>query len=71
MRKGRKMNKSSKAMEHERKLLIKYKMLEEEAHKIFDDLEVIFQRMFETKQEIEEQREKQIILNTRVLEEPW
>jgi hypothetical protein len=50
-------------MEHERKLLIKRRMLEQEAHQKFDELEIIFQRMYETDEKIEEQRQKQVVKN--------
>jgi len=79
-------------MGKERELLAKRQMLEQEANKKWDELEIIFQKRFEIRQaayikfdefdaiinqikdiekKIEEQREKQIIVNTRVLEEPW
>jgi len=58
-------------MGKERELLAKRRMLEEDARKKYDELDVIFQKIWEVNKEIEEQREKQIILNTRVLEEPW
>jgi len=58
-------------MGKERELLAKRQMLEQEARKKYDELDIIFQQIHETDKKIEEQREKQIILNTRVLEEPW
>jgi len=58
-------------MGKERELLAKRRMLEEDARKKYDELDVIFQKIWEVNKLIEEQREKQIILNTRVLEEPW
>lgn len=51
----------SRHMAQERELLAKRKMLEQDAHKIFDELEMIFQRMAETDEKIEEQRKKQEI----------
>jgi len=43
----------------ERELLAKRRMLEQDAHKKYDELEVIFQQIWETNKKIEEQREKQ------------
>jgi len=50
----------SRHMGIERELLAKRQMLEQDAHKKFDELEVIFQQIVETDKEIEEQREKQV-----------
>ena len=43
----------------ERELLAKRQMLEQEAHKKYDELDIIHQRIVETKAEIEKAREKQ------------
>jgi len=58
-------------MGKERELLAKRQMLEQEARKKYDELDVIFQQIHETDKKIEEQREKQIVVNTLELEEPW
>ena len=58
-------------MAQERELLAKRAMLEDEARKKYDELDVIFQQIHETDKKIEEQREKQIVVNTRELLEPW
>ena len=58
-------------MAQERELLAKRAMLEDEARKKYDELDVIFQQIHETNLKIEEQREKQIVVNTRELLEPW
>ena len=46
-------------MGKERELLAKRQMLEQEAHKKYDELDVIFQQIVETDKKIEEQRQKQ------------
>ena len=46
-------------MNHERRLLAKKLMLEQEARKKYDELDVIFQQIVETDAKIEEQRQKQ------------
>ena len=46
-------------MGRERELLAKRKMLAQEAHKKYDELDVIFQQIVETDKKIEEQRQKQ------------
>ena len=51
----------SRHMGIERELLAKRKMLEQQAHKKFDELDVIHQRIVETNAEIEKAREKQVI----------
>jgi len=51
--------------------MAKRAMLEDEARKKYDELDVIFQQIHETNLKIEEQREKQIVVNTRELLEPW
>jgi len=61
----------SRHMAQERELLAKRQMLEQEARKKYDELDVIFQQIWETNAKIEEQREKQIVVNTLELEEPW
>ena len=61
----------SRHMGIERNLLIKRAMLEDEARKKYDELDAIFQKIWEINTEIEEQREKQIVANTRELLEPW
>ena len=48
-------------MGKERELLAKRRMLEQDAHKKYDELDVIFQKIVETDKKIEEQREKQYI----------
>ena len=50
----------SRHMAQERELLAKRQMLEQEARKKYDELDAIFQRIHETDQKIEEQREKQM-----------
>ena len=47
-------------MAQERELLAKRQMLEQDARKKFDELDVIFQQIVETNTKIEEQREKQV-----------
>ena len=49
----------SRYMGIERELLAKREMLQQEAHKKFDELDVIHQRICETNAEIEKAREKQ------------
>lgn len=49
----------SRHMAIERELLAKRQMLEQEARKKYDELDVIFQQIHETDQKIEEQRDKQ------------
>ena len=51
----------SRYMGIERELLAKRQMLEQQAHKIFDKLDIIHQRIVETNAEIEKAREKQVI----------
>ena len=51
--------------------MAKRAMLEDEARKKYDELDVIFQQIHETDKKIQEQREKQIVVNTRELLEPW
>ena len=46
-------------MGRERELLAKRQMLEQEAHKKYYELDVIFQELMETNKKIEEQRQKQ------------
>ena len=46
-------------MGKERELLTKLRMLEQDAHKKYDELDIIHQRIVETKAEIEKVREKQ------------
>jgi len=46
-------------MAQERELLAKRAMLEDEARKKYDELDVIFQQIHETDKKIEEQRQKQ------------
>ena len=46
-------------MGKERELLAKRKMLAQEAHKKYDELDVLFQQIVETDKKIEEQRQKQ------------
>jgi len=58
-------------MGKERELLAKRRMLEEDARKKYDELDVIFQKIWEVNKEIEEQREKQIVVSTLELKEPW
>ena len=60
----------SRYMGIERELLAKRQMLQQEAHKKYDELDIIHQRICETNAEIEQAREKQIV-NTFHLEEPW
>ena len=48
-------------MGKERELLTKLRMLEQDAHKKYYELDIIFQQIVETKAKIEEQREKQVI----------
>ena len=48
-------------MGKERELLAKLRMLEQDAYKKYDELDIIFQHIVETKAKIEEQREKQYI----------
>ena len=47
----------------ERELLAKRKMLEEKAREKYDELDAIFQQIWETNQKIEDQREKQTKYN--------
>ena len=51
----------SRYMGIERELLAKRQMLEQQAHKMFDELDIIHQRIVETNAEIEKAREKQVI----------
>ena len=46
-------------MGKERELLAKLRMLEQEARQKYDELDIIFQQIIETKAKIEEQRQKQ------------
>ena len=48
-------------MGKERELLAKLRMLEQDAYKKYDELDIIFQQIVETNAKIEEQREKQVI----------
>ena len=47
-------------MGKERELLTKLRMLEQDAHKKYYELDIIFQQIVETKAKIEEQRQKQV-----------
>jgi uncharacterized protein YoxC len=58
-------------MGKERELLAKLRMLKEDARNKYDELDVIFQKIWVVNKEIEEQREKQIVVNTREVLEPW
>ena len=49
-------------MGRERELLAKRRMLEQDAHKKYDELDVIFQQIVETDKKIEEQRQKQQVI---------
>ena len=49
----------SRYMGIERELLAKRQMLEQEAHKKYDELDIIHQRIMETNAEIEKARENQ------------
>ena len=49
----------SRYMGIERELLAKRQMLRQEAHKKYDELDIIHQRIVETKAEIEKARENQ------------
>ena len=60
----------SRHMAQERELLAKRAMLEQDARKKYDELDMIFQQIHETNLKIEEQRQKQLV-NTRHLQEPW
>ena len=51
----------SRYMGIERELLAKRQMLRQEAHKKYDELDIIHQRIVETNAEIEKVREKQVI----------
>ena len=51
----------SRYMGIERELLTKLRMLEQDAHKKYDELDIIHQRIVETNAEIEKVREKQVI----------
>ena len=51
----------SRYMGIERELLAKREMLQQEAHKKYDELDIIHQRIVETNAEIEKVREKQVI----------
>ena len=48
-------------MGRERELLAKRQMLEQDAHKKYDELDIIHQRICETNAEIEKAREKQVL----------
>ena len=52
---------SRRHMAKEREILAKLQMLEQEARQKYDELDVIFQQIVETKAKIEEQRQKQLI----------
>ena len=52
----------SRYMGIERELLAKLQMLEQDAHKKYDELDVIFQQIVETDKKIEEQRQKQQVI---------
>lgn len=58
-------------MMHERRLLAKRKSLKKEAEKIYDKLDAIFFEITQVNKKIEEQRQKQQLVNTRQLQEPW
>ena len=51
----------SRYMGIERELLAKRQMLEQDAHKKYDELDIIHQRICETNAEIEKAREKQVL----------
>ena len=53
---------SRRHMAKERELLAKCLMLEQEARQKYDELDIIFQQIVETKAKIEEQRQKQQVI---------
>ena len=61
----------SSHMHHERRLLAKKRILEQKAREKYDELDAIFFKITEVNKKIEEQIQKQEVVNTRQLEEPW